>query len=212
MNECYLKSCLFLTIMFILWGIFHSLLIARPVTASFQRVMGERGFRYYRIIFNSFAAFTLMPILYYSWIIRQEPFFDWSGYWRIAQFLMVVSALILFYLGAKNYSSRHFLGLAQISGREEKQSISSDGEFERSGVLRFVRHPWYLGTILILWPRDLDLSAIIVNTIFTIYVIIGTLLEERKLLQEYGESYRQYQEEVSMLIPCKWLGQKLHIK
>jgi protein-S-isoprenylcysteine O-methyltransferase Ste14 len=42
---------------------------------------------------------------------------------------------------------------------------------------------------------------IIVNTLLTIYIIIGTILEERKLVLEFGEAYVKYQKEVPMLIP-----------
>jgi protein-S-isoprenylcysteine O-methyltransferase Ste14 len=42
---------------------------------------------------------------------------------------------------------------------------------------------------------------LVINTLLTLYVIIGTWLEERKLVLEFGEAYLQYQKEVPMLIP-----------
>jgi protein-S-isoprenylcysteine O-methyltransferase Ste14 len=42
---------------------------------------------------------------------------------------------------------------------------------------------------------------IIINMVLTIYVIIGTRLEERKLVLEFGDIYIKYQQEVPMLIP-----------
>ncbi|MDP3480639.1 MAG: hypothetical protein Q8R88_12775 [Desulfoprunum sp.] len=36
------------------------------------------------------------------------------------------------------------------------------------------------------------------------YLIIGTILEERKLVVEYGDIYRTYQRQVPMLLPWKW--------
>jgi protein-S-isoprenylcysteine O-methyltransferase Ste14 len=35
-------------------------------------------------------------------------------------------------------------------------------------------------------------------------VVVGTILEERKLVAEFGDEYRQYQREVSMLFPWKF--------
>ncbi len=72
-----------------------------------------------------------------------------------------------------------------------------------------IRHPWYLGGILIVWARDLSLSTILNNTVITSYFIIGTVLEERKLVREFGEPYREYQRNVSMFFPCKWLKAKI---
>jgi protein-S-isoprenylcysteine O-methyltransferase Ste14 len=37
--------------------------------------------------------------------------------------------------------------------------------------------------------------------VISIYFIIGSILEERKLVSEFGERYREYQQTVSMLIP-----------
>jgi protein-S-isoprenylcysteine O-methyltransferase Ste14 len=45
--------------------------------------------------------------------------------------------------------------------------------------------------------------------VISAYFIIGTILEERKLLLEFGERYREYQKNVSMFIPYKWLKTKI---
>jgi len=45
------------------------------------------------------------------------------------------------------------------------------------------------------------MADIVVNIVLTVYIIIGTILEEKKLVLEYGETYIQYQKEVPMLIP-----------
>jgi protein-S-isoprenylcysteine O-methyltransferase Ste14 len=70
-------------------------------------------------------------------------------------------------------------------------------------------YPWYAGAIALIWARHLDVSAIIVNVILTTHLTIGTYLEERKLVVEFGDKYRQYQKEVSMFIPYKWLKTKI---
>jgi protein-S-isoprenylcysteine O-methyltransferase Ste14 len=42
---------------------------------------------------------------------------------------------------------------------------------------------------------------IIINTVLTMYIVIGKKLEERELVLEYGHTYIKYQREVPMLIP-----------
>jgi protein-S-isoprenylcysteine O-methyltransferase Ste14 len=54
-----------------------------------------------------------------------------------------------------------------------------------------------------------DVSVLIVNSILTLYLIIGTILEENKLVLEFGEPYRLYKKNVSMLFPYKWLQSKI---
>jgi protein-S-isoprenylcysteine O-methyltransferase Ste14 len=50
-----------------------------------------------------------------------------------------------------------------------------------------------------------DVSVIIVNVILSSYLIVGTYLEDKKLIWEFGEKYLIYQKRVSMLVPYKWL-------
>jgi protein-S-isoprenylcysteine O-methyltransferase Ste14 len=59
----------------------------------------------------------------------------------------------------------------------------------------------YFAGIIYFWTQTITLADIIVNIILTIYVIVGTRLEENKLRIEFGEVYAQYQKEVPMLIP-----------
>ena len=52
-------------------------------------------------------------------------------------------------------------------------------------------------------------STLIVNIILTIYLVTGTVLEEKKLIIELGDNYRDYVDRVSMLFPAKWIFSKL---
>jgi len=76
------------------------------------------------------------------------------------------------------------------------------------GILGVIRHPWYAGGMVIIWARDLDVSAIVTNLILTGYFIVGTVLEERKLSVEFPEAYKEYQQKVSMFLPYQWLKSK----
>jgi len=73
-----------------------------------------------------------------------------------------------------------------------------------------MRHPWYVAVFILLWASDQNRTGIIINLILSAYLVIGTLLEERKLVLEFGDCYRQYQDKVSMFIPVKWVKAKLH--
>ena len=82
--------------------------------------------------------------------------------------------------------------------------LSESGKLDTSGILGKTRHPWYLAAILLIWSREFDFSTVLTNFVLTIYLSVGTILEERKLLIEYGQEYREYQRNVSMLFPFKW--------
>jgi len=56
---------------------------------------------------------------------------------------------------------------------------------------------------------DISLSTFLINIVLTLYFVVGTILEERKLLLQYSEKYREYQKNVSMFIPYKWVKDKI---
>ena len=76
-------------------------------------------------------------------------------------------------------------------------------------MLGLIRHPYYTATILLFWSGDLDTTGLVINVVVTVYVVIGTWLEERKLVHEFGDRYRDYQRSVSMFVPWKWVRGKV---
>ena len=124
---------------------------------------------------------------------------------RIGQVLLLVAAVLLFFLGGRHYDVHQVFGIKQIKEGTSNKAITDSGELDTSGILGITRHPWYLSTILLIWARQLDASAIFINVILTFYLIVGTYLEEKKLVREFGEKYLIYQKRVPMLIPYKWL-------
>ena len=189
-----------LAVGWIIWCSLHSLLISRTVVTALKNRFGD-SYRYYRLFFNLVSVLTLIPILLYSSTVHSEPFFTWSGAWRPVQLLLALGALALFYGGGKHYDLAQFLGTRQIAEHESKKGLTETGGLNTSGILGVVRHPWYSGGILIIWARPIDTAVLATNLVLTSYFIIGAILEERKLVAEFGEEYREYQEAVPMLIP-----------
>nr|VFK37225.1 MAG: Phospholipid methyltransferase [Candidatus Kentron sp. SD]VFK41527.1 MAG: Phospholipid methyltransferase [Candidatus Kentron sp. SD] len=73
-----------------------------------------------------------------------------------------------------------------------------------TGAYGWVRHPAYFTMLLLIWSQpDLTADRLMLNIALTVWVIIGTLLEERDLVGIFGEDYRAYQRMVPMLIPYR---------
>ncbi|MCJ7538501.1 MAG: isoprenylcysteine carboxylmethyltransferase family protein [Desulfobacterales bacterium] len=190
------------------WCFLHSFLII-PAVTGFVRKRFEKAYRYYRIFYNFIALVTLIPVLVYSFSIKGLPVFRWEGPFRIVQGLLVISALLLFIGGARRYDLAQLLGIRQVREDSACSILTDDCRLDTGGILGMVRHPWYAGGILIVWARNLDMAALLTSLIITGYFFIGTFLEERKLLAEFGEEYIDYQQRVSMIFPFKWVIQKL---
>jgi protein-S-isoprenylcysteine O-methyltransferase Ste14 len=182
----------------------HSGMISVTATTYLKRRLG-RHFRLYRLVFNLVAVVTLMPVLAYERSLPGPMIFRWEGLLVFFQLLLLISAVLLFLAGARHYDLLQLTGLRQIKTGATHNVLTETGELNTTGILHITRHPWYLGAILFIWTRDLKISALVTNIILTLYIIVGTVLEERKLLIEYGDDYRRYQKRVSMLVPIKWV-------
>jgi len=115
--------------------------------------------------------------------------------------LIAGSLLMFFWAFFFDYDSLSFFGIRQILNINKTAKTCGPGQLKRNGLLGIMRHPMYFALIIYLWCQTRTVAELVVNVVLTIYVIIGTILEEKKLVLEFGESYINYQQEVSMLIP-----------
>ena len=191
-----------LAILWVLWCSLHSLLISRSFTAKVKDIWGAK-FAYYRLVFNGFSLITLIPVLLYKELLPQEIIFSWPGPWKIFQLGMYLASFIFFYGGYRVYDIRYVLGTKQVQEMREGKKVEPM-DFNSAGILEYVRHPWYTGAILLVWAfGPISDVSLVTKIILTAYIIIGTFLEEKKLILEIGEPYLQYRKRVPMLIPWK---------
>ncbi len=191
----------------IIWCAIHSGMIWVTVTDALRSRLGSY-FRFYRLFFNVVAIATIISVIRYGRSLHDPVIFRWEGFLIIPQLALLAAGILLFLAGARHYDMLQFLGLRQIRTGASHGTLTAAGGLHTAGILRLTRHPWYLGAILLLWTGDLNLSTLIGNIILTLYLIVGTVLEERKLVLEFGDDYRRYQTQVSMLFPFKFLASR----
>jgi protein-S-isoprenylcysteine O-methyltransferase Ste14 len=199
---------LYVILGWVLWCTLHSALISMAVTDYLKGRLGP-GFRFHRLFYSVFSLATLLPLMYYANSIRPDPFFRWDGHRVIIQHALILTGSCLFVAGAGNYRFTELLGIRQITAGRAGVTSSDDDTFTVSGIHAAVRHPWYLAGIVIVWAQDLSFFVILSNIVISIYFIIGSFLEERKMVHKFGERYRNYQRTVSMLVPYHWLKTRI---
>jgi len=88
---------------------------------------------------------------------------------------------------------------AHLRGREpHTQPLTVRGPY------RQVRHPIYLSILILFWSTPvLTADRLLLNVLWSAWIVVGTLLEERDLAGRFGDSYRSYQKKVPMLIPWR---------
>ena len=182
---------LLLVFLWAAWGALHSLMASRTFTRWSESILG-RHYRYYRLIYNALAVATFVPLLAYSETIDTDLVISFSPPWNLVQYGLIALSLAIFLWSLRKFDGLAFLGVRQATAAA---LVVTDGPY------RFTRHPMYLAALILIWSFDATLAGVITSIVLTVYIIIGCILEERKLLAEFGDAYREYQRQVPMLVP-----------
>src|SRR5882724_10904097 len=150
-----------------------------------------------------FASLTLL-LLFWQW--RPMP----AIVWRVEEPEMAATIAVLSFGGwvlvfTSTFLINHFelFGLHQVAnnlaGRQMPTPI-----FRTPFLYNFVRHPIYLGFIVAFWAAPvMTVGHLLLAAVTTAYIFVGILLEERDLIDMFGDEYRRYKQRVSMLLPWR---------
>jgi methanethiol S-methyltransferase len=193
-----LLNHIILAILWILYGVLHSVLASVGVKKKMQRILRD-NFKHYRLAYTLFAAATFLALLWFQVSIDTIRFYKPSFLLVAFGYLVAITGFGIMLTCIKKY----FMGL---SGLRSLFQETMHAELIITGIHRYVRHPLYLGTFLFIWGLFVlipVLSLFIANLIITLYTIVAIRFEEEKLVAEFGDEYRRYQKTVPKLIP-KW--------
>ena len=151
-----------------------------------------------RVTYILLTSFVL-AILISQWQPFGHSFWDFRGTW-IGYVMYGISFLGLGIsaVSASMINSRSFIGLEQI----QSPNGTAHKEFVMPFLYNYVRHPIYFGLLIGFWTVPvMSQSGLLFSIYMTVYIVVGTYLEERNLVKSFGSEYEYYQERVPMLIP-----------
>jgi len=187
------------------FGVVHSFLASHTAKRAATRTFGERNRNgLYRVFYigQSFVTFGLLAAY-----IRRQPSRELYRVERpLAHLIHAIQAGALVYAT----SAAGQVGLWRITGLEsflawlgdgpvppepeaQGPALDEEGRRHAAGPFAWSRHPLNFAPlpILWLWPR-MTTSFIAFNTAATIYLVIGSLHEEARLREEFGDDYDAY--------------------
>lgn len=182
----------FLGFAWILYFFIHSFLATNAVKLYVEKRVPAL-FPCYRICYNGIAFIGLIPLLYLS-VFLPDTYLLSLNWLSPIGYILIATGLVLLYLAFKAFDGAEFLGI-----KKEKMP-----ELVLSGMYRYVRHPLYFATIILILGLFLLVPTqkmLLVLLISYNYILIGFRLEERKLVAVFGEEYQSYQKKVKGLIP-----------
>jgi len=187
--------CIFI-LRFLLFAAAHSLFAANRVKTAIGRLChgNPRGYR---------LAYNLLSLALFGWVMAaygSSPVLYFApGIWSLVMYLAQLVCGVILVDCVRRTGACDFLGFAQLRrGPAERPLLVT------SGYYAVVRHPLYLFCIAFLLLNPVMTAQWLLLTVLSaLYFVIGGLVEERRLLEEFGDQYRQYRRRVPFIIP-RW--------
>jgi protein-S-isoprenylcysteine O-methyltransferase Ste14 len=184
----------------LLYSLLHSLLASLRAKALARHWFGPAVDRLYRLGYNLLAALSLLPLLALPALLPDHRLYVIPYPWILLTATFQGLAILGLIIGLLQTGPWSFFGLQQLY-RPEKVTTQ---KLVIHGLYRWVRHPLYTTGLMLIWlipVMTINLLALIVS--LSLYLIVGAHVEERKLILEFGQTYREYQKRTPMLIPWK---------
>jgi len=155
---------------------------------------------------STYVLLASLALLLLFWQWRPIP----TVIWQIADPLIAMTVTALSLTGwvlvfTATFLINHFelFGLHQVMNNLVGREMPA-ARFRTPVLYKVVRHPIYLGFIIAFWVTPtMTAGHMLFAAVTTAYILVGILLEERDLVELFGDEYRRYRERVSMLVPWR---------
>jgi len=148
------------------------------------------------------AATLALALLLWQW--RPMPAVLWQAADpTLAKVLIGISLFGWLTVLVATFAISHFelFGLDQVISNLMGKKMSAP-HFKTPSLYKVVRHPIYLGFIIAFWATPaMTVGHLFFAAVTTAYIFVGIFLEERDLIGVFGDEYRRYRKQVSMLVP-----------
>ena len=178
----------------------HSTMVRR----SFQKFLFKFSQKAYSGAIYSIASGIFLFLVVIFWQ-GTSNLFEAEGLTRVILRVMFILPVTGFVWGVKALGLFDPFGIKGILDYQ-RNTKSRPVVFTVRGPYQWVRHPLYLFILVMIWScPNLTTDRLLFNILWSVWIFVGTILEERDLVEQFGDAYREYQKKVPMLFPCKFI-------
>jgi methanethiol S-methyltransferase len=155
---------------------------------------------------STYVLFASLVLLLLFWLWRPLPAVVWhvaNPHWATA--ITVISFVGWLIVLTSTFLINHFelFGVHQVANNLVGQPMPV-ARFRTPLYYQLVRHPIYLGFIIAFWAAPtMTVGHLLFAGVTTAYIMVGISLEERDLIDMFGDEYRRYKKRVGMLVPWR---------
>lgn len=194
-----MQSIFIISVVFVAWAVLHSILADYRVKSWFRGRFGDGAYRWYRLGYNLFAAFSIIPVFLAYWRLPDQILWAAPAPWRWLMRGIQLAGLLGLIAAVFETNTGEYAGLAQL-----RPGWSPDAKepMRLSGLYCLVRHPIYFFSLPLIWLSPaITVNGLTIAILFTLYFYFGAKHEETGLRAEFGPAYDAYRQQVPMLIP-----------
>ncbi|KQC15569.1 MAG: protein-S-isoprenylcysteine methyltransferase [Methanosaeta sp. SDB] len=194
------ESALFLVIYLALFAVIHSLMASFPFKRRVQKVLGHRMDPWYPALFSVAAIAMVLPLVYLVYLFPGRILYVVPSPWRWA---MVMGQVLAGLLSVRAFTDgpHRFKVPLQLAGPRASEAE----RLAPRGIYCWIRDPFLLSGFLLIWLTPfMTTNILILYAIVTVYLCLGSLHWERRLLAQFGDEYRAYRSRVPRMVP--WRG------
>jgi len=189
----------FISLAMAVYGFIHSWMASIQLKKWILNRFPRFSSRYYRLFYSVFSVISLFPVLVMVLVLPDNHLYRIPApliYITLAVQTCCAMMLLIVLIQTDLWV---FSGVQQALGSAPKKE-----SFRADGIYLVVRHPAYSFGLLFLWlfpVMTTNILAFILSS--TVYIFIGAVFEERKLLKQFPE-YSEYRRRVPMFFPRLW--------
>jgi protein-S-isoprenylcysteine O-methyltransferase Ste14 len=153
---------------------------------------------------STYVLLASLALILLFWQWRPIP----TVLWQVAdpQLALAVTGVsmigwVLVFLSTFLINHFELFGLHQVANNLTGRPMPQV-RFRTPVLYKVVRHPIYLGFIIAFWIAPvMTVGHLLFAAVTTAYIFVGIWLEERDLVEMFGDEYRSYRNRVAMLVP-----------
>jgi protein-S-isoprenylcysteine O-methyltransferase Ste14 len=191
------NSSLFEALYLVGFAALHSILASLSAKRVARRYFGTKVDSWYPVLFGAVAVITIIPLVI---MLIQSPGpllyiipYPWMWLFFLVQLLMGIATLRAF-LDAPH----RFLIRAQLAEHHGPDAFA----LGIKGIYCWIRDPFLLSGLILIWLTPfMTQNLLIIYAIASVYLFLGSLHWESRLIVQFREDYIAYKNSVPRMIP-----------